>query len=150
MLVNKRLELIRRKISLMEAKKILENFQTMNLINVEDTNSIWVEGFQPLLRETRKYESVPTNSINKDQEVDFLEWIKEQLTFLKDINEWLIAVPNVNDPVWASVLVNDSSAAITELWTKSENHEFVIAIKSIKQIAVIYNEEHVFEVHVKK
>jgi hypothetical protein len=120
-------------------------------VDIEESDSFWVNKFETLLKCTRQIDSVPTFHLSSGKgKADYLFWIEQKLTFLKDIKKWLIVVPNVNGPIWANVVVDDFNNAIAELWNISETREFVIADKNLEQIVVTFNEEKNFEIHIKQ
>ncbi|WP_433958696.1 hypothetical protein [Cytobacillus horneckiae] len=144
-------EIIRRKISLMNAKKVIEDFTYLKLINFEEYDSPWLELFESKLKAFRRIDSKPTyiKPIG-DIENNTLLWIENSLSFFKEKKEWFIVVPKCSEPVWANVQVLDYTKAIEELWNTSESNSFLIADKSTGTVVQIFFEEKCYEIHVGK
>ena len=144
-------EIIRRKISLINAKKVMADFTYLELIKFEEYDSPWLELFESKLKEFRKIDSKPTyvKPIG-DKKNNTILWIENSLSFFKEKKEWFIVVPKCTEPVWANVHVMDYIKAIEELWTKSELNSFLIADKSTGTIVQIFFEEKYYEIHVEK
>ena len=142
---------IQRKIALMNAKKVVNQFSYLELINFEDYDSHWLEVFEVPLKQFRKIDSEPTYSKPiGDNKEGFISWFVSSLSFLGEKKEWFILVPNCSQPVWANVRVLKFSKAVEELWETSESRDFIIADKSMGIIAQIYCEEKNYEIHVGK
>jgi hypothetical protein len=145
-----RMNKIRRKKAELTARKIIDQLASIELINFEEENSNWIERFKPVLDQFHKIDSKPIDliSLHEPREAH-LKWIHEGFDFLLGKDEWLIVVPNCDEPIWANVSVKDSSNALVSVWDLSESKEFVIANKSSGQIAAVFFEENGYEIHKK-
>lgn len=139
-----------KKIALMNAKKTLNQFSYIELIDFEDYNSQLLEVFGFQLKQFRKIDSEPTYSKTIGDSNGYISWFESSLDFLKGKKEWFILVPNCQFPVWANVRVLNIRKAIEELWEKSENRDIILADKSTGSIAQIFIEEKNYEIHVGK
>jgi hypothetical protein len=138
---------IQRKISIINAKKSLQNLKHLKLIDFEEQGSKFVVGVEPILIEMRKIKSKPTFKKTIGESEEDLSWLQDKLLFLKDENEWLIVVPNtVYLPIWANVAVRDYNGAISEMWDIGP--EFCIAIKKESKVTQVFIEEYSIEVHI--
>lgn len=144
-------EIIRRKISLMNAKKSMLEFTYLELIDFEEYDSPWLELFESKLKEFRRIDSKPTYiKLIGDIKNNTVLWIENSLSFLKEKKEWFIVVPKCSEPVWANVRVLDYTKAIEELCNTSESNSFLIADKSTGAVVQIFFEEKCYEIHVGK
>ncbi|UTR15001.1 hypothetical protein MM221_21130 [Salipaludibacillus sp. LMS25] len=144
-----RKELIRRKISLMNAKKSMEELTYLELIDFEKNGSPWLELLGSKLKEFRKIDSTPTYTKPMGEDEDnIILWIKESLCFFSEKKNLFISVPKCSDPVWANVKVVDFTKAIEELWHISELDDFLIVDKTTGKIAQIFCEEKDYEIHI--
>ncbi|MED4082010.1 hypothetical protein P4637_11955 [Halalkalibacterium halodurans] len=142
-------EMIQRKIAMINARKIMGEFEYLQLINFEEQESHWIHLFQPKLEEFLKINSKPTyEKVEGDIEKNYILWIEDRLNFLKNVKEWLIGVPNCS--VWANVKVLDYAKAIEELWLFSEDNSFLIADKSSGVVVQTFSEEKCYEIHIGK
>ena len=143
-------EKLLKKIALMYAKKTLERFSYIELIDFEDYDSQWLEIFEFLVKQFRKIDSKPTYSKTIGDSIDYISWFESSLDFLEGKKEWFILVPNCQFPVWANVKVLDITKAIKELWATSESGEIILADKSTGSIAQIFIEGENYEIHIGK
>ncbi|WP_111292833.1 hypothetical protein [Bacillus safensis] len=143
-------EKILKKIALMNAKKTLNQFSYIELIDFEDYNSHWLKTFEFLLEQFHKIDSEPAHSKIIGDSNGYISWFESSLDFLKGKREWFILVPNCQIPVWANVRVLNITKAIEELWETSENRDIILADKSTGSIAQITVEEKNYEIHVGK
>lgn len=134
----------------MNAKKTLNQFSYIRLIDFEDDDSKWLEVFEFPLKQFRKIDSKPTYSKTIGDSNDYISWFEGSLDFLEGKKEWFILVPNCQFPVWANVKVLDNTKAIEELWETSENGDIILADKSTGSIAQIFIEEKNLEIHIGK
>ncbi|MDY7224715.1 hypothetical protein [Halalkalibacterium halodurans] len=142
-------EMVERKKALINARKTMGKFEYLQLINFEEQKSYWIHLFQPKLEEILKINSKPTyEKIEGDREENYILWIQDCLSFLKNVKEWLIGVPYCS--VWANVRVLDYAKAIEELWLFSETNSFLIADKSSGIIVQTFSEEKCYEIHIGK
>ncbi|AFS78657.1 hypothetical protein Curi_c16500 [Gottschalkia acidurici 9a] len=148
--MEKRAQLIKRKLALINAKKIMAQFSSIKLIEFEERNSKWIEKFSLVIKEFIKINSTPTYSLKICNKANsYFRWLEESLIFLKDNKEWLIIVPNCNETIWANVVVDSYSKALRELHNISSGREFIVADKNTEIIAAIYHEECEYEIHIK-
>lgn len=143
-------EKILKKIALMNAKKTLNQYSYIELIDFEDYNSQWLKAFEFLLEQFHKIDSEPAHSKIIGDSNGYISWFESSLDFLKGKREWFILVPNCQIPVWANVRVLNITKAIEELWETSENRDIILADKSTGSIAQITVEEKNYEIHVGK
>ena len=146
--MNERINKIRRKKTELTARKILNQLTSIELINFEEENSNWIKKFKAVLDQFHKIDSKPIDliSLNKPREA-YLKWIHKGFSFLLGKDEWLIVVPNCDEPIWANVFVKDCHDALVSVWDLAESKEFVIANKSSGQIAAVFSEENGYEFH---
>ncbi|WP_026678535.1 hypothetical protein [Fictibacillus gelatini] len=133
----------------MSAKKIINQFSYLELIEFEDDDSLWLNLFEGPLKQFRQIDSKPTyiKPIG-DNKNSYISWFENSLAFLKEKKEWIILVPNCPRPIWANVRVLNFTKGIEELWEKSKFHDFIIANKSTGNIVQIFSEEKNYEIHI--
>lgn len=146
--MNERQNKIRRKKAELIARRVLNHLSSIELCDFENENSEWIKRFQAVLNQFHKLDSNPVDSIKVDETRDtHLKWIQKGFNFLMSKDEWLIVVPNCDEPIWANVLVKDFYDALASIWDLSESKEIVIANKSSSQIAAVFFEENVYQLH---
>ncbi|MBS2970789.1 hypothetical protein J9317_18760 [Metabacillus sp. KIGAM252] len=135
----------------MTAKKVMQQLTYLELIDIEEHDSTWLQVFESKLKEFRRIDSKATYTKSvSDLENNTILWIENTLSFLKEKKEWLIVVPKCPEPVWANVQVLDYTKAIGELWNTSESNSFLIADKSTGTVVQMFFEEQCYEIHVGK
>jgi hypothetical protein len=142
---------IRRKRTELAARTIINKLSSIKFIEFENDSSIWIDKCKSILKQFHSLDSIPADfiKIGKRRD-DYVLWAQSTLNFFNDKKEWLILVPNCNEPVWANVFITNFNQAIASLWDTSECNEFVIVDKISQRIAAIFNEEKGYEIHITK
>ena len=141
---------IQKKIASINAKKMIEQYSSIELIDLEDYDSCWSELFQYSLKKFRKIDSEPTFRKHIGNDSEDISWVENSLDFLKEKKEWFILVTNEPLPTWANVRVLNFTKAIEEFMTKQKEIDFIIADKSTGSIVQVFSEEREYEIHVGK
>ncbi len=139
---------IKRKRTELLARGIINKISGIKLIGFEDENSLCLTNSKNVLKQLHSIDSTPVDFIKVGMaRNDYIIWIQKCFDFLKDKNEWLILVPNCEEPIWANVLVTNFYDAVSSLWDISECNEFVVLDKNTQQIGAIFCEEKYYEFH---
>ncbi len=147
-IMNERIHKIRRKKAELIARNVIHLIASLELIEFENENSDWIKKFGMLLNQFHKFDSKPVDSIScESSREDHIEWIQNGFDFLANTDQWLIVVPNCDEPIWANVRVTGFEKAITSIWDVSESNEFVLANKTSCQIGAIFFEEKSYDLH---
>jgi hypothetical protein len=130
------------------ARTVINKLSGIKFIGFENDSSIWVDECKSVLEQFHSLDSISTDFIKAGKNRDeYVLWAQSTLSFFNGKKEWLILVPNCNEPIWANVFVINFNEVIASLWDTSECNEFVIVDKKSQQIAAIFNEEKSYELH---
>ncbi|MCK0473221.1 hypothetical protein [Halalkalibacter sp. APA_J-10(15)] len=148
--MSNRKEKIQKRIALMKAKKTMKDLSYVELINIEEDGSIWLDVIAAPLKQFRRIGPKSAFIKMMDEHNSTISWLENEVNFLKEEREWLILVPNSSWPVcvWANVKVLDFSKAMTELWEASENGDLIIASKSSGFIIELLTKDKHFELYI--
>ncbi len=139
---------IQRKKTELVARTVINKLSGIKFIEFENDSSIWTDKCKNTLEQFHSLDSIPTDFIKVGKSRnEYVLWVQNTLSFFNGKKEWLILVPNCDEPIWANVLITDFNAAIASLWDTSECNEFVIVDKKSQQVAAIFNEEKGYELH---
>lgn len=143
-----RKEIINEKKAMINATRIISSFKYIEFKRFEDRESKSINEISKVLDEFNYINSNPNYIMEKGKfKESYINWIIECLDYLREIDEWIIIIPDCKIPVWATIIVKEFENAILELWDMSKGSDIVIVSNKNLSIAVIYDEEYHYEIH---
>ena len=127
------------------AKKYIEKYPSIKLLNFEPPDSIWIEKFYRACETVNSFNSVPHSAkpcgINRKEAV---AWVLDQLSFLYGYSQYLISVRQHG--YLACVEIKDLESTLYEFWEPGLSLFF--ANKEIGKLFHIFEAEYEYQLYV--
>ena len=128
-------------------KKYFKKFETISLINFEETDSVWYREFYTKLNKFNHIYSVP-NFVKPCCliEDEIIKWALEHLSDFSDETNFLLPVQNY----LANIEVRRFSLAVQELWRPYSNIgvSITMANKNKKKIFHVFEDEYEYQLYI--
>ena len=127
------------------AKKYIEKYPSIKLLNFEPPDSIWIEKFYRACETVNSFNSVPHSAkpcgINRREAV---AWVLDQLSFLYGYSQYLISVRQHG--YLACVEIKDLESTLYEFWEPGLSLFF--ANKEIGKLFHIFEAEYEYQLYI--